>query len=186
MKGLAAAALVLCVTACANVPVESIRLNQIVNSNLADLHQKHTNLVHEYFNLKVEQFDEWYLRVYEPAYLKNYEKVWNKKFPNDPFDLKKMEHRRLYVQDAIAEHEDLVAKVKAPEHEFIKELDEAYASTGKANEAVTTLLKSASSLTEAEKKAWNDSAGKLFPSLDSGTIERRIKSVQDTALAALT
>jgi hypothetical protein len=186
MKRWLTVALVLCLTACANVPVESIRLNQIVNSNLADLHKKHTSLVHEYFNLKVEQFDEWYLRVYEPAFRQNYEKVWKAKFPNDPFDFKKEDHRRRYMQDAIAEHEELVAKVKAPEQEFIKALDDAYADTAKANEAVTNLLKSAGSLSEAEKKAWNDNAGKLFPQLDSANIDRRIRSIQDSAMGLLT
>ena len=177
--------LILAPTGCVRVPVQSIKLNQIVHDNIQDLHQKHVNLVHEYFKLKIELFDNWFLTTYEPAYKRNYEKVWNEKRPNETFNLAKDSHRQQYVQDSIAVYEDSLSEIKALEQNLIAELDRGYSDIVRANETVTALLESAKKLTDAERELWNGTVGKLFPTFEAGKIDKKIEEIQNKAIIAV-
>jgi hypothetical protein len=168
------------------IPAEAITLNGIVTTNIRDVHQKHLNLVDEYFKLKVEVFDFWFVSTYEPAYKANYETSWNTALPDDPFDISKDAHRNQYVADSIVEYEEFVEQINTLKVDLATQLDKAYADMANANDTVGTLLQSAKALTDAQRQAWNDTAGKLVPALGSDRIDQAITSIQKSALAGLT
>jgi hypothetical protein len=177
--------LLLLLTGCVKVPVQSIKLNQIIHDNIQDLHQKHVNLVHEYFKLRLKLFDDWFLQKYEPAFKTNYQKVWNEKHQSDPFNLANDAHRKQYVQDSIAEYDDLVSQIKTVEGELVQRLDTGYSDVVRANETVTALLESAKSLTDEERNLWNNTVGKLFPPFEAEKIDAAIKQIQDKAITLI-
>lgn len=177
--------LFLFLSSCAQIPTESIKLNQLVYTNISDIQEKHINLAHEYFALKIQIFDSWFVQEYEPAYRANYEKIWNAKNPNDRLDLNKDTHRQSYVQDSIAEYEELVGRIKVLEQDLVNELNAGYSDVLAANEAVTKLLESAKSINESQKKLWNETVGKIIPKLEVEKIDKAVKEIQDKALAAL-
>jgi hypothetical protein len=66
-------------TSCIKTPPESIQVNELLRASLIDTRQKHIELAHKFFESRREQFDEWWLREYEPAYFANYKKVFQAK-----------------------------------------------------------------------------------------------------------
>lgn len=172
-------------TSCIHIPAEAIKLNQIVQSNIQDLHQKHVQLVNAYFTLKMKQFDIWFSNIYEPAYQENYKKIWNQQRPADPFDLNKDSHRRQYVQDSIVTYDDFLSQVRQMQDDLIKKLDTGYADMSSANAAVTDLLKSSKAVTDEQRRMWNQTAGRLIPALDTTRIDSDIKKLQQTVLGPL-
>jgi hypothetical protein len=171
-------------TGCLHIPAESIKLNQTVKANMIDFRQKHIALAHTYFRAKREQFDDWFLRAYEPRYLENYKKVFQQK-NGVPFDLSKSEHRSLYVQDSIAEHDELIAQIGIVESDLVKALDEGYGNLLAANEAVTALLQSSKNLTDAQKQFYDQTIGKLIPPLEADKVDAKIRDLQAKALQAV-
>ena len=173
-------------TSCLRIPAEAIEINTIVTARILDAKQKHVNLVNEYFKLKIEAFDSWFLSTYEPAHKVNYAKVWNKENPNDSFDINNEEHRSRYVADSIAEYEELTDQIEVTKETLVTALDTAYTDMAAANEAIGRLLQSAKALTDAQRVAWNNTVGKLIPALNSDTIDKEISEIQELALGRLT
>ena len=176
----------LTLTSCLRIPAEALKLNEIVTTNIRDVREKHLNLVDEYFKLKIEVFDSWFVSTYEPAYKTNYKKVWDELRPSDPFDISKDAHRNQYVADSIAEYEELTGQINALKADLAARLDTAYKDMASANDTVGTLLQSAKALSDAQRDAWNQSAGTLVPPLNSDRIDQTINSIQNSALAGLT
>ena len=172
-------------TSCIHIPAEAIKLNQIVQFNLQDLHLKHVQLVNAYFSLKVKQFDIWFSNIYEPAYQTNYKKIWNLQRPADPFDLNKDSHRRQYVQDSIVTYDEFLSRIRQMQDELVRKLDAGYADMSSANSAVTALLKSSKNVTDEQRRIWDQTAGRLIPALDSNKIDDDIKRLQQTVLGPL-
>lgn len=173
--------LLLIFTGCAQIPHEAIKLNQLVHTNIEDIHNKHVNLTRDYFRLRVELFDEWFIDEYEPEYYSNYVKIWNSKNPTNLFDHSNDSHRGLYTQDSIAEHESYIKKIKKLEEDLIKKLDAGYTDILAANDAVTKLLESAKAVTDSQKNLWNKTVGQVIPSVEAEKIEKKIEKIQNKA-----
>lgn len=169
---------------CANIPTESITLNQSVSANISRLHQNHANAVREFFRLKREAFDGWYMDTYEPSYYSNFESAWNGSRQN-AFDISDDTHRLEYVQNSIAEYEELVGQIDDLEMSLLGDLEIVYLSLVQQNDAVTQLLQSAVELNESHKRLWDSTVGSLLPSLEADKIDDAITKIQSGAIAAL-
>lgn len=172
-------------TGCVKIPAESIKLNQLVKTNLIDIHQKHKNLVHAYFELKIEIFDSWFLEKYAPAYLKSLSQKWDEDHQTNPFDISKPECREAYTRGSIAEYEYFVGQIHDEEQKLDKALDDAYNNLIIANDAVTDLLQSNKALSDEQRRLYNNTAGKLIPSFDPERISESIKKIGEDRLKKL-
>lgn len=170
---------------CAHLPPEAVRLNQMVNAGLGDMHEKHVALAHAFFRLKQDELDRWFLSTYEPAFRANYEKVWNEKRPGDKFDFAKPSHRSQYVQDVIAEHEEFANKLRKSETDLVTALDTSYADLTRANAAVTDVVQSATAVSDAQKQLWNQTLGTKFPQLQVDKLDQELTKLQSDAIKAI-
>ena len=167
------------------IPPESIQVSRIVQSNLEDLQDKHVELVNAYFALRAEKFDEWFLASYMPAFEVDYETTWNNDHANDHFDFTKQSHRSVYLRDTIAEYEELSGLADQPRLDLLTALAEAYADVLAANEAVTTILLSAQSISKAQRNAWDATVGQVFPRFLSDEVDKRICDIQNSAITSV-
>ena len=169
---------------CARVPAESVKLNQAVGGRLDDLRQRHVSLARSYLDLKRQQFDEWFMSEYEPAYRRNYADAWAAR-RGAAFDPGDESARRQYTRDVIAEYEELASQVRESERQFLSRLEGGYADASQANAAVGALLRSAADLHAAEARAWDGSVGRMFPSARADVLDRTLEQLQSAALGAL-
>ena len=173
----------LLLTACtpATIPVESVTVNQIVHENVQGLHESHKNLVRAYFGLKFADFERWFVEAYEPAYRRNYALVWAEQLPDEPFDPNNARHSQQYTRDMLLEYGDLAGQLRQQEEAFLAELDTVYAGVLEANLAVTELLTSASSLTQAQRELWDNTIGGAIPNLTTNRIDEKVEELQAQA-----
>jgi hypothetical protein len=94
---------------CVRIPREALQVNTILHRNIADAQAKHEALAHAFFDTRRDAMDAWFLRTYEPEYLKNFKSVWDKARPSDTFDIVKPMHRLEYEQNVIAKHQEMDA-----------------------------------------------------------------------------
>jgi hypothetical protein len=169
---------------CIKIPPESIQLNELLRSSLIDTRQKHIELAHKFFESRREQFDEWWLREYEPAYFANYKKIFQTK-TGRAYDPNSQSDHQLYVRDSIAEYSEMVSEIGRMEMEMVRALDTRYGDMVRSNEAVSQLLSSAKNLSEAQKQLYNQTLGQAIPQLEADKVDGRIRDLQNKAANAI-
>lgn len=175
-------ALALTSAGCIRIPPQAVQVNGILGRNLADAETTHVALVDAFFAARKEAMDDWFLHTYEPKYLINFTAAWNQARPGEPFDISKPAHRAEYVQNVIASYGDMEAKIDGSREEFKRQLHQSYRSMIGQNDAIGNLLKSARAVSEADVKAWNDTVGKLMPSLSTGAIDTTVQKIKEDML----
>jgi hypothetical protein len=166
------------------VPAESVRLNQAVGGRLDDLRQRHVSLARSWLDLRREQFDDWFMAEYEPAFRRQYASAWMAR-RGAAFDAADEPSHRQYTRDVIAEYEELASQVRESEQQFLSRLDAGYADATQANAAVGALLQSATDLHEADRRLWDGSVGRVLPGARGEALDRTLENLQAAALVAL-
>jgi hypothetical protein len=169
---------------CARVPPESVRLNHAVGGRINDLRQRHLNLARVYLDFKRQQFYDWIMAEYEPAFRQNYADAWAAR-RGGAFDPADEVARRQYTRDVIAEYEGLASQVRESEQQFLSRLEGGYADATQANAAVGALLQSAADLHAADRGAWDGSVGRVLPAAQSDLLDRALAALQAAAIKSL-
>lgn len=136
---------------CATIPGESVKLSENLGGMISSSRASHINLVNRYFDDRIETIKDFALNEYKPAFMKNVQKrlkEQGEELTIERYDqatnrvLKKMNE---WVKEAEDQH--TVVLLEVSEH---------YDRMVRANESVTSLLRSASQIEEVRKKLMGD------------------------------
>jgi len=148
--GLLLAAWLLTLGGCANIPAESVALNQEVGRGIAESRERHVNLVNVYFRAKSEQVDDWIENRYLAEYLRNIQAELKKAGQSTVLT---PEQLRDVLKDVIAERDQKQADLEKTRVLLLERIETHYAGLVQANAAVTALLQSAVSVRESQGRA---------------------------------
>lgn len=157
---------------CGTIPRESVKLSENLGTMISRSRSGHVNLVNRYFNERVEAVRNFALSEYKPAYIKNVQK--GLKAANQEFTFERYDQAMGRVLKKINEW---VGEVEAQRVQVIGEINEHYDRMTRANESVTSLLRSASQIEESRKKLLGDLEQKGDKLIDFERLDQQTQGI---------
>ena len=141
----------LVINGCATIPKESVKLSESLGGMISHSRTSHVNLVNRYFSERIETIRNFALTEYKPAFIKNIQK--RLKDQGQEFTIERYDQAMGRVLKKV---DEWVAEAEAERISVLGEVRESYDRMTRANESVTSLLRSASQIEEVRKKLTGD------------------------------
>jgi chloramphenicol O-acetyltransferase len=166
-------------TGCATIPRESVKLSENLGTMISNSRASYINLVNHYFDQRVEAMRTFALNEYKPAFIKNIQKrlkEQNQEFTFDRYDQA--------VTRVLKKTDEWVAEVEAQRTQVLNEVNAYYDLMTRANESVTSLLRSANQIEEARKKLTGDLEQKGDKLIDFEKLDQQTQAILNKAQKA--
>lgn len=159
-------------TGCATIPKESVKLSENLGTMISRSRTSHINLANRYFNERVEAVKTFALNEYKPAYVKTIQKKLKEQ--NQEFTFERYDQAMSRVLKKI---DEWVAEVEAQRTQVLGEVNEHYDRMTRANESVTSLLRSANQIEETRKKLVGDIEQKGDKLIDFEKLDQQTQAI---------
>jgi len=162
------------IAGCATIPKESVKLSENLSGMIESAKVSHVNLVNKYFAEKKSEIKRFVLEEYKPVFIKNVRerlKAQNKEFTFELYDRA--------MERILKKMDQWVGEVEEMRIEVLNELYDHYYLMTQTNDAITSLLRSASKVVEARKKLIERSRIEAEKIIDFGKLDERIQGIMD-------
>lgn len=134
-------------TGCATIPNESVKLSESLGDMISSSRSSQVNLVNRYFDERAESVRELALNEYKPALVKNVQKRLQDKGQEFTF-----ERYDQTISRVLKKMDEWTGEIEIQRIQVLAEINEHYDWMVRANESVTSLLRSASKIEGTRKK----------------------------------
>lgn len=160
------------IVGCATIPKESVKLSENLSEMIESTKASHVNLVNRYFAEKKNEVKRFVMEEYKPVFIRNVSnklKAQNKEFTFELYD-RAMERILKKMDQWVGEVEEMRIGV-------LNELYDHYYLMTQTNDAITSLLRSASKVEETRKKLIERSRIEAEKIIDFGKLDERIQGI---------
>jgi hypothetical protein len=159
-------------TGCATIPKESVTLSENLGTMLSSSRASYITLVNRYFDQRVEAVRNFALNEYKPAFIKNIQK--RLKDQNQEFTFDRYDQAMTRV---LKKTDEWVAEVEAQRTQVLNDVSEHYDLMTRANESVTSLLRSANQIEETRKKLTGELEKKGDKLIDFEKLDQQTQAI---------
>lgn len=159
-------------SSCATIPKESVKLSESLGTMISNSRSSQINLVNRYFSERIEGIRTFALDEYKPAFMKNVQK--RLKDQGQEFTFDRYDQAMGRVQKKV---DEWVAEAETERAQVLDAVNQSYDRMTRANESVTSLLRSASQVEETRKALTGDLEKQAGNVVDFEKLDQKMQGI---------